>query len=193
MKKIFAFAVIILGFLVLVAPAQDQSQYEVWIVAKKPNGRLNFINDSGHAFIALVKNLGQGWEVESTYGFWSTGNFQTSNPSEISDVKSILRGQPISIKGQAVRKSRIGVNRFNWIKDNPNLSGCSKYVLVGGIGSECNCMDYATRMWHVLSSERDDFRIRFISIDITLYQLVDAINAKNRDTGDFIDGGNIWR
>jgi hypothetical protein len=202
------------------------SQYEVWIVARKPeNSFFPLPNDAGHAWIALVRrdythvqtfrdgilqkeedvfDRG-GWQTDTTYGFWpeSQGgpsvksnpcNGKTGSCQDFDQTNKIIRGESISKRGFAVRKSRISTSRANWIKSGAyREAGCSNYWAFGGTGTSCNCADYATREWHVLSSKWDDFRIRAVTWQLTLDYLVDAINKKNRETGDFLDGGKTWQ
>ncbi|WP_375494388.1 RICIN domain-containing protein [uncultured Nostoc sp.] len=188
------------------------SQYEVWIVARKPqNSMIPLPNDAGHSWIAVVRRdythvttfrNGRaeketdifdkgGWQTDTTYGFWPGSNLTQNKERE--DTDKILRGESISSRGYAVRKERISTNRANWIKGGAfREAGCNTYQAVGGTGTSCNCADYATRLWHVLSAKQEDFRIRAVTINLTLDYLVDNINKQNQRGGDFIDGGKTW-
>lgn len=81
-----------------------------------------------------------------------------------------------------------------WIIDGAyNSAGCKYYLPATGIGEYCNCLDYATRLWHVLSSQWEDFRIR-AHTGYLPDELVDKIDQKNRETGtEFLDGGKVWQ
>ncbi len=171
-------------------------EYEVWLVAKKSDqSAIPKFRDSGHAFIALVHGVDGNWQADSTFGFWMNRNLTVNKSEELEDVNKIIRHESISSRGFAVRKSRISYNRYTWIQNGAyDSAGCKEYQFFGGTGTSCNCMDYATRAWHVLSAKQDDFRIRAITIDLTLDGLVDAINKKNRDSGnDFLDSGKMWQ
>ena len=196
------------------------SQYEVWIVARKPeNSWIPSRTDAGHAWIALVRqdyhqvktfrngilqtdvNVFDrgGWKVDTTYAFWEGKNLTVLDKSNKKDddfdhTNKIINGQSISPRGFAVRKAKISTNRANWIKNGAfREAGCSTYKFGGGTGVECNCADYATREWYFLTSQWEDFRIRAFTWELTLDNLVDAINKKNRESGDFLDGGRVWQ
>jgi len=164
------------------------SQYEVWIVARKPeNSWIPSRTDAGHAWIALVRqeytqvqkiingklenqnvfNKG-GWKVDTTYAFWEGKNMTIGDDnkqnSDFKDTYKIINGESISPRGFAVRKAKISTNRANWIKNGAfREAGCSRYVAVGGWGEDCNCADYATREWWFLTSQWEDFRIRAVT------------------------------
>jgi hypothetical protein len=165
------------------------SQYEVWIVARKPENSSfpSFSGegiDAGHAWITLVRQdylrvqtfrngilqtdvnvFKDGWKVDTTYAFWkgktlTIGDDKNQN-SDFKDTNKIIKGESISKRGFAVRKAKISTNRANWIKKGAfREAGCTTYKLVGGTDEECNCADYATREWWFLTSQWDDFRIR---------------------------------
>jgi len=208
------------------------SQYEVWIVARKPeNSRIPLPNDAGHAWIAVVRqdytqvktfrngilqkdeNVFDrgGWQADTTYSFWPSSNLTINNPSDSGQTTKIIKGESISKRGFAVRKAKISNDRANWIKNGAfREAGCNTYWAVGGIRGGCNCADYSTRQWHVLTAQREDFRIRAVTgatlnlltpapniwagtSELTLDNLVDAINKKNRESGDFLDSGRVWQ
>jgi hypothetical protein len=213
------------------------SQYEVWIVARKPENSSfpSFSGegiDAGHAWIALVRQdyhrvqtfrngilqtdvnvFKDGWKVDTTYAFWkgktlTIGDDNNQN-SDFKDTNKIIKGESISKRGFAVRKAKISTNRANWIKNGAfREAGCTTYKLVGGTDEECNCADYATREWWFLTSQWDDFRIRAFTghtllilrgdiyngtWQLRLDNLVNEINQKNRETGNFLDGGRVWQ
>lgn len=202
MKKVFNSLVgvttIFLASL-LVTPTQAQNtQYEVLIIARKPESSLGILNkDVGHAWIAIVRNDGDGqWKTDTTYGFWPESRNEPSvnHGNDVDYTNRYLRGVSLSKRGQAVRKARISPNRANWIKNGAyREAGCSRYQGVAGRGTQCNCADYAAREWHVLTAKQEDFRIRAVTVNLTLDSLVDAINNRNRRTGDFLDGGRTWQ
>jgi hypothetical protein len=196
------------------------SQYEVWIVARKPeNSWIPSRTDAGHAWIALVRqdyhrvqtfrngilqtdvNVFDrgGWKVDTTYAFWEGKNLTVLDKSkkendDFNHTEKIINGKSISPRGFAVRKAKISTNRANWIKNGAfREAGCSTYKAWGGTGVQCNCADYATRQWWFLTSQWEDFRIRAFTWELTLDNLVDAINKKNRESGDFLDGGRVWQ
>jgi hypothetical protein len=191
------------------------SQYEVWIVARKPeNSGIPLPNDAGHAWIAVVRqdytrlktfrnNILQkdenvfdrgGWQADTTYSFWPNSNLTVNHSSDSGQTTKIIKGESISKRGFAVRKAKISNDRANWIKNGAfREAGCNTYWAVGGIRGGCNCADYSTRQWHVLTAQREDFRIRSVTWQLTLDNLVDAINKKNRESGDFLDSGRVWQ
>ena len=186
------------------------SQYEVWIVARKPE---DLQNATGHAWIALVRqdytrvqkfingklenqNVFDrgGWQADTTYSFWPWSNLTVNNSSDFSQTNKIIKGESISKRGFAVRKAKISNVRANWIKNGAfREAGCSNYFAAGGVSGLCNCADYTTRQWYVLTAQREDFRIRAVTWNLTLDYLVDQINKKNRESGDFLDGGRVWQ
>lgn len=104
------------------------SQYEVWIVARKPeNSRIPLPNDAGHAWIAVVRqdytqvktfrngilqkdeNVFDrgGWQADTTYSFWPSSNLTINNPSDSGQTTKIIKGESISKRGFAVRKAKI--------------------------------------------------------------------------------------
>ena len=182
-----------------VTPTQAQAaDYEVLIFARKPeNSSIPLPNDAGHAWIAIVRNDGDGqWKTDATYGFWPESRNEPSvnQGTDFDHTNKYLRGESLSRRGQAVRKARISVSRANWIKNGAyREAGCSRYQALGGTGTSCNCADYATRMWWVLTAKREDFRIRAVTVDLTLDYLVNTINRRNRAEGDFLDGGRTWQ
>lgn len=182
----------------LVTPTQAQNtQYEVLIFARKPdNSSIPLPTDAGHAWIAIVRNDGNGqWQTDATYGFWPESRNEPSvnQGTDFDHTNRYLRGQPLSRRGQAVRKAKIGPNRANWIKNGAyREAGCASYQAFGGTGTSCNCADYATRLWWVLTARREDFRIRAITLNLTLDSLVDQINRQNSATGEFLDSGRTW-
>jgi hypothetical protein len=190
------------------------SQYEVWIVARKPEKEriIPSRNDAGHAWIAVVRqdytrvqtfrngilqtdvNVFGGWQADTTYAFWEGKNLTVNNSEDRDHTNKVIKGESISKRGFAVRKAKISNDRANWIKNGAfREAGCSRYVGAGGFGVECNCADYATREWYFLTSRWDDFRIRAFPWDLTLDNLVNAINKQNRERGDFLDGGRVWQ
>ncbi len=194
------------------------SQYEVWIVARKPeNSRIPLPNDAGHAWIAVVrqdynrvKTFRNGilqtdenvfdrgaWQADTTYSFWPSSNLTINNSSDFDQTNKIIKGESISKRGFAVRKAKISNNRANWIKNGAfREAGCTNYFAAGGVGGVCNCADYTTREWYFLTSQWEDFRIRAIvarGSELTLDYLVDQINKKNRESGDFLDAGRVWQ
>jgi hypothetical protein len=194
------------------------SQYEVWIVARKPeNSWIPRRTDAGHAWIAIVRqdytqvpkfingklenqNVFDkgGWKVDTTYAFWEGKNLTIGDDNnkndDFKDTNKIINGESISPRGFAVRKAKISTNRANWIKNGAfREAGCSTYKFGGGTGVECNCADYATREWYFLTSQWEDFRIRFFTWELTLDNLVDSINKQNQKSGDFLDGGRVWQ
>lgn len=194
------------------------SQYEVWIVARKPeNSAVPSQNDAGHAWISIVRrDYNQvktfrngvlqktedrfdrgGWQADTTYGFWPDSTKKKepliNYSTDFTQTNKVLRGESISKRGFAVRKGKISTNRANWIKSGAyREAGCNTYIALGGIQGGCNCADYASREWHVLTAKQDDFRVRAVTINLTLDSLVDKINEKNRKVGDFVDNGNVW-
>jgi hypothetical protein len=195
---------------------EETTKYEVWLVARKPNeGPIPKPSDSGHSWIALVKrdytttktfkdgvlqtqeeNPKNDWNVDTTYGFWD----RKENPLVIdeagndrSDTEKLIRGESISKRGFAVRKARISKSRVDWIKGGAyREAGCDNYFFGAGVNGTCNCADYSTREWHVLTSKWEDFRIRALTWQLTLDSLVDSINEKNQKDGGYLDGGKTW-
>lgn len=199
MKKTFYVALALVTTLVLSIPVMVQaesSDYEVWLVARKPeNSFIPKKNDAGHAWIAIVRKDTDGWKTDTTFGFWDTNEpLIVNKDNDFNDTEKIIRGESISKRGFAVRKAKISVNRANWIKNGAyREAGCSTYRVATGTGDRCNCADYATREWHFLSAYQEDFRVRAFTVDLTLDSLVDKINKKNADSGDFLDNGNVWQ
>jgi hypothetical protein len=157
---------------------------------------------------ALTQNYNRdkgGWYIFHTYGFWNVGaGFVTpgdlkidngcsngASSTECQDVKDLLNGKSISQAGSAVRKARVGENRALWIDQNRGIAGCSNYSIAGGGGSNCNCVDYATRSWYVFTANWEDFR-PYGTDAKTPSGLVNDLNGKNSD-GGFLDGGKTWQ
>jgi hypothetical protein len=199
MRKAFNSVMAIAGIITMsvpAAPVQAQSsRYEVLIIARKPeNSAIPLKNDAGHAWVTIIREERDGWKTDATYGFWPGSNLSVNNPTDVDYTNKYLRGESLSRRGFAVRKAKISPNRANWIKNGAyREAGCARYQAVGGTGTSCNCADYATRLWHVLSAKQDDFRIRAVTVNLTLDSLVNAINDKNRRSGDFLDGGKTWQ
>jgi hypothetical protein len=201
---------------------------EVWIVARKRSVADPLYSavtkDLGHAFIALIRrdqelvtvtqngNVIQrytkdkgSWYRMATYGMWPNTDLTVNNSSDVNNLNTLFQAGSLSPRGHAVRRSRIGTNRANWIYNGAfREAGCLKYAGIGGTGTDCNCLDYSTRMWHYLTANWDDFRISgwwgavaattkdpyYVSPDY----VVDQINSKNQSTGsDYLDGGKIWQ
>ncbi len=178
-----------------VASVQAQSEgYEVLIIARKPeNLAIPLKNDAGHAWITIIKKERDGWKTDTTYGFWPGSNLSVNNSTDVDYTNRYLRGESLSRRGFAVRKARISPNRANWIKNGAyREAGCARYQAIGSTGTSCNCADYATRLWHVLSAKQEDFRVRAVTVNLALDSVVNAINNKNRRNGDFLDGGRTW-
>jgi hypothetical protein len=200
------------------AQAERFYNYEVWLVARKRPNIIpidNYNPAPGHAFIGLVarSNITGAWKPIKTYSFWPTSNLTTNNSADFSNLQNLLQGQPISDRGHAVRKSRISNSRASWIMSGAyNLAGCSSYIAVGGgaLGNStnCNCADYSTRLWHVLTSQQEDFRISAfpqslnsntlavvngIAYDYWPDALADAMNQRTQSSRtQFLDNGNRW-
>lgn len=197
-SSVVGVAVVFLGSL-LVTPTQAQAaDYEVLIMARKPEkSSIPSTDDAGHAWIAIIRNDGDGrWKTDTTYGFWPDSRNEPSvnQPTDFDHTNKYLRGESLSKRGQAVRKSKISPSRANWIKNGAyREAGCSRYQAFGGTGTSCNCADYATRQWHVLTAKQEDFRIRAVTSQLTLDYLVDSINDKNSAGGEFLDRGRIWQ
>jgi hypothetical protein len=157
---------------------------------------------------ALTQNYNRdkgGWYIFHTYGFWNVGaGFVTpgdlkidngcsngASSTECQDVKDLLNGKSISQAGFAVRKARVGENRALWIDQNRGIAGCSNYSIAGGGGSNCNCVDYATRSWYVFTANWEDFRPWGTDAK-TPSGFVEDLKTKNSD-GGFLDGGKTWQ
>jgi hypothetical protein len=188
----------------------------VWLVAKKRPSWIpinNFKISPGHAFIGIVAKGSKDNKFKpiKTFGFWPDTNLTTDNADDKNNLQKLLNGESISDRGYAVRKSRISDSRANWIMNTSYTeAGCSNYKVVGGVNTECNCMDYATRLWHVLTARQEDFRMRpapnfnlitgiggsIISGVIYDYwpdSLAESMNKHTQKTGtEFVDTGNRW-
>jgi hypothetical protein len=116
----------------------------------------------------------------------------------LNKTQKLLRGELISSKGQAVRKSRISENRASWIMNGAyREAGCREYVGGFGFAYGCNCLDYSTRFWHFITAGWEDFRIGIGNgrpLKATPDQVVEMINNHNNTTrGDMLDGGRVWQ
>lgn len=200
MKKTFYVVLALVTALFITIPVVVQAQsseYEVWLVARKPeNSFVPMKDDAGHAWIAIVRKDSDAWKTDTTYGFWPDSSDKkeplVNQKDDYAQTDKIIKGESVSKRGFAVRKAKIGINRANWIKNGAyREAGCSTYVAFAGTGNGCNCADYATREWHFLSASQEDFRIRAITINLTLDYLVDEINNKNLQS-KYLDNGNTW-
>ncbi len=155
-------------------------EYEYWLVADSQTMKAAiFFNIGHHVFNALIgretitysngEKETKNWKPVSTFGVWPEQNqFDANQPWKIVDggikkntedevdvIKNILAG---SLNGiYAVRKVKVSESLMKTITDNAGKSGCSatKYS-VAGLGINCSCATFATRMWHVVTGE--DFR-----------------------------------
>lgn len=202
-------------------PPIVQADWEVWLVARRRDEQRSIVSPNGlnvgHAFIAVIKQPYTlvktfppnsntpskeekvydrgGWQRVHTYGMWpNVTNPKVDDGTDTDNMNKLLKGQPISKRGHAVRKSRISESRAKWIIDGAyNSAGCKYYVPAMGFQDGCNCLDYATRLWHVLSAKWEDFRIQ-AHTGYLPDELVDKIERKNRETGtEFLDRGKVWQ
>jgi hypothetical protein len=196
----------------LVTKTIVESEWEVWIVARRWKYPIPSTVNIGHAFIGIVRKdtvitmqmkgmilteVGrkvEPWVADTTFGMWPDGNLVRDQGEDKANLKTLVAGGSISDRGWAVRKSRISSNRANWIKSSAyREAGCTTYTGFTGVGTNCNCIDYAARLWHVLSGQRDDFRPRANSV-WTPDEVTNLIEEKNKQTGsDFLDNGRLWQ
>jgi hypothetical protein len=174
-------------------PETTRTLWEVWLVARASENIFNYIADPGHAFIAIVKNNGSRWEVDTTFGYWpesdNNGGLPVENDKDKANTWAIINDgtnpKAISKGGWAVRKARADQGFVDYLKsEGYKKTSCNNYDVVsyfapGGIRT-CNCADYATLMWYGLYGE--DFRM---SKYPTLVGLVNRINSKNIEDGGF--------
>ncbi|GMA17699.1 hypothetical protein E5F05_04620 (plasmid) [Deinococcus metallilatus] len=148
----------------------------------------------GHMWIAFIVDD----RVDSTYGFWGEGPFGFGgggfrDDREVADTQAFLRG---NVNGMIARFAHVNDTRFNWAKANiKSFSGCTSYKPVGGTGGQCNCIDFATRTWHVLTANWEDFRVGpTTNLSVSTRQVARMIQDKNGGyiQGD-LDGGKVWR
>ena len=187
--------------------------YEVWLVARRRPRQVPYDGSPGHAFIGVtgINKVTGRREAVRVYSFWpedQAGNYQEPGTDltidfydpDFKQLQAILRGEQISLRGHAVRKMRFSKERVAWLfQTGKYKSGCVGYVAFIGFYQGCNCMDYSTRLWHYLTGEREDLRIKaisdtylipalgpnkWISYDLWPDALVDAINKINQQDGD---------
>jgi hypothetical protein len=194
----------------------------------------------GHAWNAIVKRTYTTYSNGTTdWGSWKADTIFEYNPLGVSsyssfnktstgetfnETQSILDGNTgIFTRGFGVRKARISETRANWIKNNANqVTGCRDYLSkwynlysIQPGGTNCNCVDFASRSLHVYSSNLEDFRpnnaqslavfggfgsIGFITqldsraLRLTPDGLVDSLNNFTNSKGNqFLDNGNTWQ
>jgi hypothetical protein len=184
--------------------------HELWLIAVNPNVSSSFpssLSDKilgGHVFIALMKREEDSYEIRQTWGFWGNGG---SNGLEIGherdkEIVSKIINNKIDSNDFGIVISRVGNERADWIEYTaPESAGCDndKYVAVGGIERECNCMDFATRSFHSFTALQEDFRIGHLVTQgglLTGYSpegIIKAIHERNRREGSkYVDFGEIW-
>ncbi|BAY87809.1 hypothetical protein NIES267_73330 (plasmid) [Calothrix parasitica NIES-267] len=188
------------------ASANTQPQYEAWIVSVNPTrgsrclpihpiSILGKSVECGHSFIATVKNTGEGWKVEETFGFWNdneNGSLKVGNTFDKTTTQQILDGQSPAWTGFAVRKARISPSRFEWLKKEAFRTQCFGYPTNLSEPATsiyfCFCTQYATRLWSKITSNWEKYKSIFPE------DLTSEIKATTANKGtDFLDDGKVWK
>jgi len=188
---VFLSALAVMTGVVIASPAMATS-YELLLIARKRNNSRISTNDTGHAWISMIKNEGRGWQVDRTFGFWPWGiGLRTNNGEDRSHTERYLRGDfSFAPRGLAVRKIRLTPQRANQLRTILSnswtmfgLTRCYTYLPFSNISaSSCNCLDFSSRSWVTLTG---DWRSSMV-LNFTPGQFVDRINWANRQTGDFV-------
>lgn len=176
------------------SPASATS-YELLLMARKRDRPWISTNDIGHAWMALIRNDGQGWRTDQTFSFWNgrpaNQGLQPDNGADRNHTDRYLRGDySFAPRGLAVRKIRLSPQQASGVKtfltNNRSVfarTSCLFYspssFLSQGL---CNCLDFSSRAWVNLTG---DWRSSMV-LNATPDQFVDRINWANRQTGDFV-------
>jgi hypothetical protein len=172
------------------ASAASATSYELLLMARKRDNPRFSTNDAGHAWIALIRNDGRGWQTDRTFGFWPWGHGLRTN-YEVDHTNRYLNGDyRFAPRGLAVRKIRLSPQRASEVRTILSnkwsvlaRTNCLIYspssVLNKGI---CNCLDFSSRAWVNITG---DWRSS-MALNVTPDQFVDRVNWANRQTGDFV-------
>jgi hypothetical protein len=183
---------VIAGFVIAIPAVATAANYELLLMARKRNNPRISSNDTGHAWLVLIRNDGGGWQVDRTFAFWPWGyGLRTDNGQDRNNTERYLMNDfSFAPRGLAVRKIRLTpqkASQFKTILSNNwsafGLTNCLTYAPFSVSATRsCNCLDFSSRAWVNLTG---DWRSSMV-LNVTPDQFVDRVNWANRQTGDFV-------
>lgn len=189
----------------------QENRYELWFIAVNENvssSAPDYLKNQilkGHVFIALMKREeNNSYSIRQTWGFWGNegNNGLVIGSDRDKDIVRKLVDNKINNINFGVVISRVTNSRADWIENTaPESAGCNndEYVAIGGVGTSCNCIDFATRSFHSFTAHQEDFRVGYLVNQeglLTGYSpegIIKAIHKRNEEQGHrYVDDGNIW-
>ena len=176
---------------------KQYNEYEFWMLVdnkidiwkKYPGHSLNAIVTRSVSKFSDGSSSSTQWNIYKTFSMnpnpGTYVNVDTDTDHQL--VKQYL-SQHTSHANIAARKMNISERVAHDIESNyHSYAGCATYSIKNS-GSACSCIDYATRMWYVVTNNREDQRPQYLFFN-TPQELYYWIKDYNNSNGEFFMGG----